>query len=232
MALQEPEAFPGVGPPKRGAPAPTPVRRPAPFTPVAWALVVACVGVFIVDALSHRHLAAALGLYGPAVERGELWRALTGPLVHGGLLHLAFNLSAVFTLGRVLEAGIGSFRFAVATLAGALGSACGALLFDFDAATIGISGVILGWGGALLPIATRAGRQQIFIWLAQVAILSFLPGVSWAAHLGGFVFGLPCGQIMRAGPRVFATAAPILLFVGGVLLVLIGFRKLTFGGLA
>src|SRR5436305_2022955 len=131
-------------------------------------------------------------LFGPKVLEGEWWRVLTCVFAHGSIMHIVFNLSAVWTLGRMLEAGIGTFRFLVTTLVGALGSAFAVLVVNFDQPTLGISGVILAWAGAMLPIVNQAGRRSLGTWLIQVVVISLLPGVSWAGHLGGFVFGVPC----------------------------------------
>jgi membrane associated rhomboid family serine protease len=154
-----------------------------------------------------------LALYGPAVQAGQYWRLVGAVLEHGNLLHLVFNMSVVLTLGFTLERGIGSPRFLGLSLVTALGASTLSLVFDFDVPTVGASGMILGWAGAMLPISTRQGRQELLIWLAQVAVLSLLPFVSWSGHLGGFLFGLPCGLALRLGRRVYARALPLLLFL-------------------
>jgi len=207
--------------------APEPVQaQPMPLTPVCFLLTGLCVLFYLVDIAQHGHLFERMDLYGPDVKAGEWWRVFTCTLAHGGALHLLFNLSAVWTLGRMLEAGIGTFRFAVTTVLGALGSAFGVLLVNFEQPTLGISGVILAWAGAMLPIATKTGRRQLGTWLVQVLIISLLPHVSWAGHAGGFVFGIPAGWVMRKGPAVFRSVAPLMLFAGGVLVYLIGSGRL------
>lgn len=225
MALRDPQiplpGGPDSPPPEREAPA-----APERALPVSWALLALCVGWYAIGAaleLSGRPDALPwLGLFGPLVRAGEYWRAISTVFEHANVIHLVFNMSAVWTLGRVLEYGVGSFRFFITTLVGALGSAVFVLLFNFEQRTVGASGAILAWGGAILPIATRHGRSSIGTWLFQVAIISLLPGVSWAGHLGGFLFGLPCGWAIRGGPGRFAVAAPILVFVSAILVLLAG----------
>jgi rhomboid protease GluP len=105
---------------------------------------------------------------------------------------------------------------------GAFGSAAFILLFDWNRPTVGVSGVILAWVGAMLPIATRYGRWALGLWLLQVLVISFIPFVSWSGHLGGFLFGLPCGWAMRGSPERFGYAAPGLLLASGMLVWLAG----------
>ncbi len=193
-------------------PPPAPIqmarRRPIPWFSGA-----------VIGVSAARFLATSLAgserwsLYGPAVQAGEWWRLLAYAVEHGGVLHIVMNMSVVYTLGFGLERLLGTWRFAVISLVGCLGSAAFALWFNFDTPTVGASGMIISWAGAMLPIANRATRQSLLIWLVQIAVISFLPFVSWAGHLGGLVFGLPCGLALRAGPRAFPYLAPILVFV-------------------
>jgi membrane associated rhomboid family serine protease len=202
-------------------PAP-PVRQPWP--PVCAAIIGGSVALFLLDVLLSGNLNGLLfgaqgplyewtALYGPYVQAGQVWRVLSTVFMHGGLLHLGFNMSVVYSLGMPLERGIGSGRFLMLSLVAALGSSTFALLFNFNTPTVGASGMILGWGGAMLLIATPEFRRNIVFWLVQVAVISLLPRVSWAGHLGGFLFGLPMGIALRSGPRVFMRAAPLLLAI-------------------
>lgn len=154
-----------------------------------------------------------LALYGPAVREGQYARLLGFLFEHGNAIHLLFNMSVVWTLGITFERELGSGRFLLLSLITGLGSATFALLFNYDVPTVGASGMILGWAGAMLPLATRQGQRELGIWLIQVAVISLLPGVSWAGHLGGFLFGLPCGLALRMGAPVYARAAPLLLAI-------------------
>jgi rhomboid protease GluP len=135
---------------------------------------------------------------------------------HGSPLHLLFNMSVVYTLGFMLERAIGSWRFLGLCTVTAVGSSAFALIFNFEVPMVGASGMILGWAGAMLPIATDQGRKELGVWLIQVVVISLLPGVSWAGHLGGFLFGLPCGVALRLGGPVYNRALPLILFITGV----------------
>jgi len=188
-------------------------RERAPLPIVSGAVIAFSALRFLLDIQQQNFQRQSLPweLYGPAVQAGDWWRLLLYALEHGGLLHIVFNMSVVWTLGIPLERILGSWRFLIISIATCLGSAAVALFFAFRLPMVGASGMILGWAGVMLPISTRAGRRQLGVWLVQVAIISFLPHVSWQGHLGGFLFGLPFGFALRGGPRVFSYLAPVLL---------------------
>jgi membrane associated rhomboid family serine protease len=168
------------------------------------------------DGLALANEGIPLALYGPLVQLGEYWRLLSCAFEHGSPLHLLFNMSVVWTLGFMLERAIGSLRFLGLSLVTAVGSSAFALIFNFEVPMVGASGMILGWAGAMLPISTDQGRKELGIWLVQVVVISLLPGVSWAGHLGGFLFGLPCGVALRLGAPVYRLALPLILFITAV----------------
>lgn len=218
--------------PPSGSPTPEPARSPwGQWTVVCGVIVAASVVMFFLDVPLLRRgmvpggevLAAVgkpLALYGPLVQAGQYWRMISYAFEHGGPIHLLFNLSAAFTLGPVLERAIGPWRFLGLCLVTCVGSAAFALLFNFDQRTVGASGMILGWMGAMLPIATGYTRRHLGGWLLQVAIISLIPGVSWAGHLGGFLFGLPCGLALKMGKDVYSRALPLILFITAVVALL------------
>ena len=214
MVLRRDDAF---GPPSGALPdTPRPSSVPAPRTrlpPFCTALILACVAVFVAQLgggeasfFSLRHWA----LYGPAVQAGQWWRVLTAVLVHAGIWHIFFNMMVVVNLGFAVERLLGTPRMLVVSLASALGSAAMVLAFAFRLPTVGASGMILGWAGALLPVVNRQGRQSLAWLLVQVLVISLLPGVSWQGHLGGFLAGLACGGLLRAGRERFNLLWPVL----------------------
>jgi rhomboid protease GluP len=237
------EPVPGGTPPDPQPPAPQQMRQRWPV--VCCTVLVGSVLMFI---LGRNHLLpplsqapegmelAAIGIplaiYGPLVEQGEYWRLLSCVFEHGDIVHLFLNMSVLYSLGFMLERAIGSWRFLGLSFVTALGASAFSLLFNFDVPTVGASGMILGWAGAMLPIANEQGRRELGFWLVLIALISVLPlfsdkmpKVSWAGHLGGFLFGLPCGVALRLGRAVYSVALPLILFISAVVATLAAHPK-------
>src|SRR5207249_11820801 len=70
------------------------------------------------------HRIGALEPYA-VVAQGEYWRLCTALFLHGGFLHLGFNLFALYVLGPPLEGSIGTIRFLACYLLSGLASSAG-----------------------------------------------------------------------------------------------------------
>jgi membrane associated rhomboid family serine protease len=171
------------------------------MTPWVLRLLVANVVVFFLQGGMPAQIVNALVLV-PALLPVRPWTILTYQFLHGSLLHLGFNMLALFFFGPRLEARLGGARFLGLYLASGVGGAALSLLTP-DAAIIGASGAVFG---VLLAFARYYPRERIFIWgvlpvearilVVFLAIFSLWAGFSGAqagvahfAHLGGFVGG-------------------------------------------
>lgn len=146
----------------------------------------------------------ALAQSNQAVAAGEWWRLFTPILLHATLLHILFNMYALWILGPQIERGVGTWPFVAAYLASA--GAGGAFFFflgDPLVPAVGASGAIFGLFGvwfnwALRRRHTRYGRyllNQILILLLINAAIPFLVrGIAWEAHLGGLIAGFVIGE--------------------------------------
>ena len=147
------------------------------------------------------------GLFGPLVAEGEWYRLVTSGFLHAGLIHIGFNMFALFFLGRILEPSIGTPRFLVVYFASLFGGAFGALLLSPDALTIGASGAIFGIFGATFVIARGRGFDAVASSIGVILLfnLAFSIGgashISLGGHLGGLAVGLICGGAVILGDR-------------------------------
>jgi membrane associated rhomboid family serine protease len=141
------------------------------------------------------------GLTGAAVADGEWWRLVTSAFIHAGLLHVAFNMYALWWLGGILERDIGTLRFLGIYFASVLGGAAGALIASPDALTVGASGGVFGLLAAMLVIERQRGVSLMqspvgALLVANLVITFVLPGISLGGHLGGIVGGAAAALIL------------------------------------
>ena len=131
-------------------------------------------------------------LLGPGgISAGEYYRLVTSMFLHLGPLHLLMNMWALWVLGRTLEAVLGPIRFLVLYLVAGLGGSVAVYLFSPFPGGAGASGAIFGLFSALFIILKRLRRDtsSIIPLLVINLAISFIPGISLAAHLGGLVTG-------------------------------------------
>ena len=170
-----------------------------------WQAVFRPRGILNFLAPSRRAL-LTLGMTGDvAWARGHWWTLLSATFLHGGILHIVFNVYWIRSLGPVVEEIYGSARtFLIFILAGAAGFLVSNLLTG--APTIGASGAIFGLLGALLAHGRRAGRSLMTAQVWSQALILFLfgflmPGVNNYAHGGGFAGGYAAALLLGAGVR-------------------------------
>ena len=145
--------------------------------------------------------------YRPILTGIEPWTAATSAFLHStdSVLHIAFNLYALWFLGRAMEPMLGRGRFIALYAISALGGSLGVLLLSNPLSPVlGASGAIFGLFGALFVLQRRRGGdiRGIVILLAINLALGFIyPGISWQAHLGGLVTGLACALVLGYAPK-------------------------------
>ncbi|GAB4506027.1 MAG: hypothetical protein Kow00123_01650 [Anaerolineales bacterium] len=195
------------------APAPTPPRTvslPLPTArPVAVWVILAITGlVFLAMTLAGgSENTDVLVRFGAKVNgriaAGEYWRFLTPIFIHIGLLHLAFNVYALYALGTEVERLFGSAPFVVLYLLSGFAGVVASFAFN-NHLSAGASGAIFGLVGALGYFFARyrnllghAGRRQLInIVLVAAYNLAFgflYPGVDNHGHLGGLLAGVALG---------------------------------------
>jgi len=166
------------------------------------------------------------------VADGAVWRLLTSVFVHVGLLHLAFNMVALWLFGPTLESLLGRLRFVVLyLLCGLAGSVAVYVLAHPLTSTVGASGAVFGLLGAMLVISFKRGYdvRSLLALLAINAVFTFLgTNISWQGHLGGLLAGLALGAAIAYAPAARRNAlqwgAFAALFV--LCLVIVGVRTL------
>ncbi|GAB3718208.1 rhomboid family intramembrane serine protease [Nocardiopsis oceani] len=127
------------------------------------------------------------------------WTVLTAPFMHGNFAHLIGNSLPFLVLGSLVAfSGLG--RFLLTTLIITLVSGVGVWLFSAPhTLTVGASGLVFGYFGyTVLRGIIERKTVDIVIMICVVifygtmiwGVLPQHPGVSWQAHLFGFIGGL------------------------------------------
>lgn len=159
----------------------------------------------------------------------EPWRMISAAFLHspGFIMHIAFNMYALWIMGRSLEPLLGRLRFMALYLLSAFGGSVGVLLLsDPRIAVVGASGAVFGLFGALFIVQRQRGGdiKGLAILIGINAVLGFVvPGIAWQAHLGGLLSGAAAAAVLAYAPRgpkrkLLQTTG--LLVILGVLIVL------------
>ncbi len=148
-----------------------------------------------------------LGLCGrSAIVHGEPYRLVTAMFLHGGLIHIGFNMMVLMDIGPVVEEVYGSARFLfLYTAAGIAGFVLSAFtpFRPHPTLAVGASGAILGLIGVMIAITTRRGgssmqalRSRLISWVVSIFVFGLVfSGIDNWAHFGGLAAGFWLGKV-------------------------------------
>jgi membrane associated rhomboid family serine protease len=153
------------------------------------------------------YLLGASGAF-PVISEGRWWTVLTAGWLHGGILHIFFNVMWIRQLGPEIARLYGAGRMVIIyTVAGVVGFTLSSFLglyglrFFGAGLTVGASASIFGFLGALVHYGNRTGSSHVreagLQYALFMGIMGFvMSGVDNAAHLGGFVGGYLASLIL------------------------------------
>jgi len=141
---------------------------------------------------------------------GAYWQFITYMFMHGGMLHILFNMFVLFMFGLPVEGTLGTKRFAVLYFISGVGSALLYIGLTFTLAPGELDVMMLGASGAIYAVLTAYGflYPRNLVWIppgiplpAKFAVIIFAalelflgltgldPGVANFGHLGGIAVG-------------------------------------------
>jgi len=181
-----------------------------------WAIIIANILVFVADSATTGFgnfmsgsgaLVEAGAVYGPAVANGDWYRLVTSMFLHLGIIHLAFNMYALYLFGPLLEQLYGHIEYLVIYFLCGIGGSVMTILFAPNVPAAGASGAIFGLFGLafvvsrrrhlLLGPQARAMLSQVGALLVINLIFTFtFPGISWTGHIGGLLVGALIGLLL------------------------------------
>jgi rhomboid protease GluP len=142
--------------------------------------------------------------FGPSIYQGHEWyRLITAMFLHGGLIHIGFNMMVLLDIGPIVEEVYGSARYLfLYVVMGAASFVVSSLAGHFS---LGASGAILGLVGLMIAITTRRGgaymrelRSRLISWVVTIFVMGLLfTGMRTdnVAHAGGLAAGFLLGRL-------------------------------------
>jgi TPR repeat protein/membrane associated rhomboid family serine protease len=139
---------------------------------------------------------------------GQWWRLLTSAFVHFGLIHIAFNMWALYQAGQLTERLFGRWFFLLLYLYCAVMSGLTSIWWDRPDVCAGASGAIFGVFGALLAylILHRKAFPVTVVQPLMKSTIAFIgyniffgltqKNISNSAHIGGLISGFAIGLVI------------------------------------
>jgi rhomboid protease GluP len=212
----------------------------SPSTPVLWTLLVLNIGIYLlmwltrrsppgntmgsmlgwgwnsqIDAIVRSYQLVAWGSNeGSRTLHGQPWRLVTSMFLHGSLLHIAFNMLALWQVGQLVERLFGSLRFAALYMIAGVCGSLASVMWNPHVNSVGASGAIFGILGGLLAFIRRenSGVPPTIVKELRASVLPFLlfnlsagflyPHTDNACHLGGLLGGFVFGHLLSRSLHV------------------------------
>jgi membrane associated rhomboid family serine protease len=177
------------------------VPRRATDALVTKALIAANVIVYLITVVQGNGLSAPGGrlfydwiLYGPLVDHGDWWRLITAAFLHASIIHIGFNMLALWWFGAPVEQYLGRARFIALYFVSGLAGSAGALVATPNSPTVGASGAIFGILGAMLILEWQAtgrlGGNAMTLIVINLALSFAIANISIGGHIGGLIGGI------------------------------------------
>ena len=164
---------------------------------ITYALIAINVVVFILSVFNDAILPMFAVNRELIVNFNQYYRLFTGMFLHAGILHLLFNMYALYIIGMQLESFLGKAKYLIVYLLSGIGASMLSIFFS-NSFSVGASGAIFGLMGALLYFGYHyrvyldsVVKSQIIPLIILNLILGFtISGVDNWAHIGGLVSGI------------------------------------------
>jgi rhomboid protease GluP len=196
---------------------PLTLRDMAASAPVTMGLIAVNIMIFAASAFLSQsteinvYVLIYLGAkFNPLMEQGEWWRLVTSAFLHGNLMHILFNMYALYNIGPFLEMRLKWVRFTSIYFISAIMS--GLLSFFFTpSVSVGASGAIFGLLGAFLVLALRSKEKVMRRALSNILFIigiNLMIGFAGSGvidnfgHIGGLLGGIASSLVLAGkGPK-------------------------------
>src|SRR5579872_367237 len=159
------------------------------------------------------------------VMDGQWWRLITAGFLHGGVLHIVMNSWALYVVGAEVEQLFGASRMIVfyflSTVSGFyLSSHSGHYSVGSSAGIFGLIGAMIAFGVTDKTHFGSLVKGYYTQWLIWGVIISFMPGVDFMAHLGGFAGGFVAAFLASTPRARMMWKEPLIRALAGICVVL------------
>jgi rhomboid protease GluP len=131
------------------------------------------------------------------------WTLVSAGFLHGGILHIFFNMAALRQLASLVNREFGAYRmFVIYTVSGIIGFLISylagiSLTIGASASVCGLIGALLYYGKSRGGIYGRRLYRQIFTWVIFLAAFGLMvPGINNWGHGGGILAGIGVGFLL------------------------------------
>lgn len=179
-----------------------------PYATVA--LISINIVVYLISLLYYNNMINLFANNYILVQNNEWYRLITCMFMHADLLHIVFNMWALYVLGLQVERYYGTKKFLlIYFLSGILGSLFSCVFMGESAFSIGASGAIFGLLGSIAYFtynyrATLNGllRSNIMtVIIMNLAIGFFISSIDISAHIGGLIGGILISMAIGLGDK-------------------------------
>lgn len=190
---------------------------------VTYLLIALCLIMFIVSGFGVNTL--SLIKYGAnvssLVKNGEIYRLVSYMFLHGGIVHIFFNMYSLYIVGPKVEDFFGKWKYLLIYLVSGITGGLLSVALNGEVISVGASGAIFGLFGALLYfgynyrgyIGSIIRSQILPIVIYNLLIGFFITGIDMWGHVGGLIGGVIIANMLGTIENKKYNFSNILLFV-------------------
>lgn len=190
---------------------------------VTYIIMAICIIMFIISGfgLDLMSLVKYGANVGSLVKSGEVYRLITYMFLHGGFLHIFFNMYSLYIVGPKVEDFYGKWKYLLIYMISGISGGLLSIALNGEVISIGASGAIFGLFGALLYfgynyrgyIGQIVRSQVLPIVIYNLIIGFFISGIDMWGHVGGLIGGLIASYMLGTIENKKYSFSNILLFV-------------------